>query len=255
MVNRLQITTRVSLLFSQHSRPGAYYAGSAILPRRFLNGSRLLKGGPKLSRRYGLLIAALCLALAFALSHTNVSTAQPYQVRPGDSLFGIAQKYGSSVTVLRQVNHLTGDTIHPGQVLRIPESSSSPTARIPYTEPDIDLLARLVMSEARGEPFEGQVAAAAVTINRVLDSRFPNTLYDVVYQIEGNRYQYEPVMNGMIYRPANATARQAAIEALYGADPSGGAIGFYNPDKVRPGNWVWQWPIVSRIGNHVFFKY
>src|SRR5690625_3390840 len=59
--------------------------------------------------------------------------------------------------------------------------------RIPYTEADLDLLARLVSSEAKGEPYLGQVAAAAVTINRVLDPRFPNTLAEVIYQIEGNR--------------------------------------------------------------------
>lgn len=127
--------------------------------------------------------------------------------------------------------------------------------RIPYTEADLDLLARLASSEAKGEPYLGQVAAAAVTINRVLDPRFPNTLAEVIYQIEGNRYQYEPVMNGSIYEPATASARQAALEALNGHDPTNGALGFYNPDKVRPGNWVWQWPIVARIGNHVFFTY
>lgn len=129
------------------------------------------------------------------------------------------------------------------------------TPRIPYTEEELDLLARLVSSEAKGESYLGQVAAAAVTINRVLDPRFPNTLAEVIYQVEGGRYQYEPVMNGTIYEPATDSARQAALEALHGHDPTNGALGFYNPDKVRPGNWVWQWPIVARIGNHVFFTY
>ncbi len=129
------------------------------------------------------------------------------------------------------------------------------TPRIPYTEEDLDLLARLVSAEAKGEPYLGQVAAAAVTINRVLDPRFPDTLAEVIYQVEGGRYQYEPVMNGSIYEPATASARQAALEALHGHDPTNGALGFYNPDKVRPGNWVRQWPIVARIGNHVFFTY
>src|SRR5690625_4453771 len=129
------------------------------------------------------------------------------------------------------------------------------TSRIPYTAEDLDLLARLVSSEAQGEPYLGQVATAAVTINRILDQRFPDTLAGVVYQIEGDRYQYEPVMNGSINHPATETAYQAAREALDGHDPTNGAIGFYNPDKVRPGNWVWQWPIVARIGNHVFFTY
>lgn len=136
-----------------------------------------------------------------------------------------------------------------------PHVNQAGTPRIPYTEEELDLLARLVTAEAKGEPYLGQVAAAAVTINRVLDPRFPNTLAEVIFQVEGGRYQYEPVLNGSIYQPATPSARQAALEALHGHDPTNGALGFYNPDKVRPGNWVRQWPIVARIGNHVFFTY
>lgn len=136
-----------------------------------------------------------------------------------------------------------------------PKAVAAPAPRIPYTEADLDLLARLVMSEASGEPFIGQIAAASVTINRVLDDRFPDTLRGVIYQVVGGSYQYEPVLNGRIDRPANESARRAALEALWGTDPSNGALGFYNPDKVRQGNWVRQWPISSRIGDHVFFKF
>lgn len=147
------------------------------------------------------------------------------------------------------------ETATPSQSAAVNVSYQASSPRIAYTEADLDLLARLVSSEAKGESYLGQVAAAAVTINRTLDPRFPDTLEEVIFQIEGDRYQYEPVMNGTIYEPATASARQAAWEALNGHDPTNGALGFYNPAKVRPGNWVWQWPIVAEIGNHVFFTY
>jgi N-acetylmuramoyl-L-alanine amidase len=115
---------------------------------------------------------------------------------------------------------------------------------------DLDLLARLVNAEAMGEPYDGQVAVAAVILNRVGDARFPNTLAGVVYQT----YAFEPVSNGQIYQPASDTAIRAARDALNGWDPSGGAVYFWNPAKVEAGNWVWSRPISSQIGNHVFAK-
>jgi N-acetylmuramoyl-L-alanine amidase len=113
---------------------------------------------------------------------------------------------------------------------------------------DLDLLARLVSAEAKGEPYEGQVAVAAVILNRIADPRFPNTLAGVVYQT----YAFEPVSNGEIYLPASANAIRAARDALNGWDPSGGAVYFWNPAKVEAGNWVWTRPISKQIGNHVF---
>lgn len=112
-----------------------------------------------------------------------------------------------------------------------------------------DLLARVVSAEAKGEPYEGQVAVAAVILNRVRDSRFPNTLAGVVYQT----HAFESVTNGTVYTPATASAVRAAQDALNGWDPSGGALFFWNPDKASSG-WIWSRPIVKRIGNHVFAK-
>ncbi|WP_374713134.1 spore cortex-lytic enzyme [Symbiobacterium terraclitae] len=116
-------------------------------------------------------------------------------------------------------------------------------------EGERDLLARVVSAEAKGEPYEGQVAVAAVILNRVRDSRFPNTLAGVVYQT----HAFESVTNGTIYSPATPSAIRAAQDALNGWDPSGGALFFWNPAKASSG-WIWSRPVVKRIGNHVFAK-
>jgi N-acetylmuramoyl-L-alanine amidase len=114
---------------------------------------------------------------------------------------------------------------------------------------DRDLLARVISAEAKGEPYEGQVAVGAVILNRVSDSRFPNTLAGVVYQ----RHAFESVSNGAIYQPATASTIRAARDALNGWDPSAGAVFFWNPSKPVSG-WIWSRPIIKRIGAHVFAK-
>ena len=116
-------------------------------------------------------------------------------------------------------------------------------------EADRDLLARVVSAEARGEPYEGQVAVAAVILNRVRDSRFPNTIAGVVYQT----HAFESVSNGTVYAPPADSAVRAAQDALNGWDPSGGALFFWNPAKATS-QWVWSRPIIKQIGNHVFAK-
>lgn len=112
----------------------------------------------------------------------------------------------------------------------------------------VDLLARLVAAEARGEPFAGQVAVASVVLNRVRDPRFPNSIAGVIYQPRA----FESVMNGLIWqRTPTAQEYRAAQSALNGWDPSGGALFFWNPSKpVSP--WIWTRRIVARIGQHVF---
>jgi N-acetylmuramoyl-L-alanine amidase len=114
---------------------------------------------------------------------------------------------------------------------------------------DKDLLARLVSAEAKGEPYEGQVAVAAVILNRIKDSRFPNTLQGVIYQQDA----FEPVSNGTIYQPPVASAVKAAEDAMNGWDPSYGALYFWNP-ATATSPWIWSRTITLRIGNHVFGK-
>ncbi|HYF93515.1 MAG TPA: spore cortex-lytic enzyme [Symbiobacteriaceae bacterium] len=114
---------------------------------------------------------------------------------------------------------------------------------------DQELLARVISAEAKGEPYEGQVAVGAVILNRVRDSRFPNTLAGVVYQT----HAFESVSNGAIYVPATASARRAARDALNGWDPTNGCVFFWNPAKAVS-RWIWSRPIMRRIGNHVFAR-
>ncbi len=114
---------------------------------------------------------------------------------------------------------------------------------------DLTLLAMVTSAEARGEPYEGQVAVAAVILNRVRDPRFPNTLAGVVYQA----HAFESVSNGQIYVPVAASARRAARDAMNGWDPTGGSVFFWNPSKAVS-KWIWSRPVIRRIGNHVFAK-
>lgn len=115
---------------------------------------------------------------------------------------------------------------------------------------DLDLLARVIYAEARGEPFQGQVAVGAVVLNRLKSPEFPNTIRGVIYQSG----QFSSVDDGQINLTPNSTSYQAAREALRGNDPSRGALYFYNPDKAKTLWWLSTREITVRIGNHVFAK-
>lgn len=90
-----------------------------------------------------------------------------------------------------------------------------------YSPEDIDLLARLVNAEAKGEPYKGKIAVAATILNRVKDPRYPDTIPGVIYQYN-HGYQYCPVRNGEIRRPANEDAYRAVEAALEGKTPPAG---------------------------------
>lgn len=114
----------------------------------------------------------------------------------------------------------------------------------------LDLLARVITGEAQGEPYEGQVAVAAVILNRVRHPSFPNTLAGVVYE----PWAFESVDNGLIWaRTPSGTSYSAAWDALSGWDPSWGAIYFWNP-ATAVSWWVWTRPIITYIGRHVFAR-
>ncbi len=117
-------------------------------------------------------------------------------------------------------------------------------------EDEIKLLARVVHGEARGEPYEGQVAVAAVILNRVASSNFPDTIEEVVYQ-EG---QFIAVEDGQYNLDPGESALQASVEALEGEDPSEGAYYFYNPMTARTFWWLRTIEKTVQIGNHVFAK-
>ena len=111
------------------------------------------------------------------------------------------------------------------------------------------LLARLVYGEARGEPYKGQVAVAAVVLNRVKSSEFPNSISGVIYQSGA----FSVVNDGQINLSPDETAIKAARDAMNGWDPTNGCLYYYNPDKTT-NEWMLSKPILMRIGNHVFFR-
>lgn len=114
---------------------------------------------------------------------------------------------------------------------------------------DLNLLSRVVYGEARGEPYKGMVAVAASVLNRVADSRFPNTIAGVVYQ--AGAYTY--VSDGQINLEPDETARKAAQDAINGWDPTSGCIYYFNPDTATS-SWIWSRPQVLTIGKHIFCK-
>lgn len=137
---------------------------------------------------------------------------------------------------------------------------TSPEPTPPYPHPQISvsredrlLLASLIRAEAEGEPFAGQVAVGATVLNRVKSPAYPDTVHEVIYQVDGGYWQYEVVQNGRISIPPDETSLEAADRAINGEDPSLGAIGFYNPAKTTNW-WVLSRPVTIRIGNHAFYK-
>lgn len=116
---------------------------------------------------------------------------------------------------------------------------------------DIQLMARAINGEARGEIYEGQVAVGAVILNRVKDSRFPNSIAGVIYEPGA----FTAVADGQINSPIseNSTVYKAARDAMNGWDPTGGAVYYFNPNTAT-NKWIWSRPLIKTIGKHRFCK-
>ncbi len=121
------------------------------------------------------------------------------------------------------------------------------TSASAYTSSDAWLLAKLIMAEARGESYAGQVAVGAVVLNRVAHPSFPDTVAGVIYQAGA----FSCVRDANWNVSPNSTAQQAARDAMNGWDPSGGAIYYYNP-RTAQSKWIRSRPVLTTIGNHVF---
>ncbi|HBU84945.1 spore cortex-lytic enzyme [Paenibacillus sp. UMB7766-LJ446] len=115
------------------------------------------------------------------------------------------------------------------------------------SENEIKIMANAVYGESRGEPFEGQVAVAAVILNRVKSPSFPNTPSGVIFQPGA----FTAVADGQIYLEPNAQAKKAVEQAINGWDPSGGCLYYFNP-KTATSKWIWTRPQVKTIGQHIF---
>lgn len=115
------------------------------------------------------------------------------------------------------------------------------------TEANVNLLARIISAEGRGETYVGQVAIGAVICNRIEHPSFPDTLSGVIYQ----NGAFTALVDGQFNEPIADSAYSAARDALSGWDPSGGAIYYYNPAKTSD-SFIHSRPVIKVIGNHRF---
>lgn len=199
---------------------------------------------------------AYALTLKQGSRGTQVKTMQTklknwgYYKGAVDGIFG--KQTRTAVISFQKKNGLVADGIVGAKTLAalgMSSSSNSSSSSSSYSDSDVNLLARLIYGEARGESYVGQVAVGAVVMNRVRSSSFPNTISGVIYQ----RYAFTAVDDGQINLTPNATARKAAQDAMNGWDPSYGAIYYYNP-KTATSSWIFSRQTTVTIGNHVFAK-
>lgn len=205
----------------------------------------------------------LCLAPALAdivlevgSSGANVTKVQNRLIQYGYMTGSADGKYGEktrdAVILFQKRNGLTVD----GRVgkataaaLGVTLTSSTSSSSSTIVSADQKLLAKLVYAEARGESYKGQVAVAAVVLNRVSSSSFPNTISGVIYQTGA----FSCVSNGSINNTPNDTAVRAALDAMNGWDPTNGCLYYYNPGKTSD-SWIRTRTVVTVIGNHYFAR-
>lgn len=167
-----------------------------------------------------------------------------------DGIYG--SKTLSAVKAFQRKNGLTVDGIAGQKTLSamgINSSSSGSNAGNNTNSNDVNLLARVIYGEARGEPYTGQVAVGAVIMNRVKHNSFPNTLASVIYQSGA----FDAVADGQVNLSPDSTAKKAAQDAINGWDPSYGAIYYFNPSTAT-NKWIWSRPLTVVIGKHRFCK-
>ena len=205
----------------------------------------------------------LCLSPALAdivlevgSSGANVTKVQNRLIQYGYMTGSANGKYGEktrdAVILFQKRNGLTVD----GRVgkataaaLGVTLTSSTSSSSSTIVSADQKLLAKLVYAEARGESYKGQVAVAAVVLNRVSSSSFPNTISGVIYQTGA----FSCVSNGSINNTPNDTAVRAALDAMNGWDPTNGCLYYYNPGKTSD-SWIRTRTVVTVIGNHYFAR-
>ena len=160
--------------------------------------------------------------------------------------------YGSrtvlAVKAFQRKNGLTVDGVAGSKTLAAMGIASNPQS-VGSTQGNVELLAKLINGEARGEPYTGMVAVGAVVLNRVASPNFPSTIAGVVYQ----RGAFDAVSDGQINLTPNQQCYNAARDAMNGWDPSGGAIYYFNP-ATATNKWIWSRPLTITIGKHRFCK-
>lgn len=132
-----------------------------------------------------------------------------------------------------------------------PQQQEPSAVNVPsgYSQNDIQLMANAVYGEARGEPYVGQVAVAAVILNRIQSASFPNTASGVIFEPRA----FTAVADGQIWLEPNDQAKEAVMDAINGWDPSGQATYYFNP-QTATSDWIWSRPQIKQIGKHIFCK-
>lgn len=164
-----------------------------------------------------------------------------------DGIFG--SRTLSAVKWFQSKNRLAVDGIAGPKTLAAMGINTTSNNNTSTNNNDVNLLARVIHGEARGEPYNGMVAVGAVVLNRVRNSNFPNTIAGVVYQSGA----FDAVSDGQINLTPSSQATNAARDALNGWDPSNGAIYYFNPSTAT-NKWIWSRPLTVVIGKHRFCK-
>ena len=169
-----------------------------------------------------------------------------------DGVFG--QETYDAVVYFQKKNGLTADGVAGNATLEAMGIASDVGNAVAVSSSaasshgsDVELLARLIHGEARGEPYVGMVAVGAVVLNRVRSSKFPNTIAGVIYQTGA----FDAVSDGQINLTPNEQSRRAARDALNGWDPTGGCLYYYNP-ATATSKWIWTREVRLNIGDHSF---
>lgn len=144
------------------------------------------------------------------------------------------------------LNKQSGQAAGDKQIQSQNKGTNTPSG---FSQNDIQLMANAVYGEARGEPYEGQVAVAAVILNRLNSSSFPNTISGVIFEPRA----FTAVADGQIWLTPNEKAKEAVLDAINGWDPTSSALYYFNPDTATSA-WIWTRPQIKQIGKHIFCK-
>ncbi|GEO28123.1 hypothetical protein AAC03nite_39080 [Alicyclobacillus acidoterrestris] len=202
----------------------------------------MVRQAKRLTRTCAMMLATLSVPAV-------VYAAATYTVKPGDTLWSIAQQNGMTLQQLEDANPQLSDfnQIQVGEKITLPNGQTT-------TEDDLYWLAHIISAEAQGESQEAQEAVGDVVLNRLHAGGYGNTVHDVIFQVVDGAYQFTPVLNGSIYDTPTASAIAAASADLQGLNIVPNALFFYNPNEVPAGSWVEQQPTITQIDSLVFAK-
>lgn len=226
-----------------------------------------------IKRKSVIISAAICLVAAILAAFSGLTVARAANIVKGDTTANIkavqtrlatlgyytykvdgiwGSRTKKAVKKFQRDYGLTADGIvgaRTEKALKITLAGKSSRSKNTVSSANLDLLAKCVYAEARGEPYTGQVAIAAVVLNRVKSSSFPNTVSGVIYQ----KNAFTCVSDGQINLTPNASAYSAAKDALNGWDPTNGCLYYYNP-ATATSKWIWSLKVELKIGKHSFAR-